>query len=114
MSKPEKAQEKKSDRAKVGPCLYRYREATYYALVKHGGKQIRQSLMTTDAALAKRKLAKFKSDLDKIDPDAARRTLTHHRTIHEKTLTDAASTQTIEKLAIRRLCEELECPRNSV
>jgi integrase len=106
MSKPRKPKETKSDWVKVGPCLYRYRGATYYALVKHGGKQIRQSLETTDAALAKRKLAKFKSDLDKIDPEAARRTLAHHRTIHEKTLTGAASTQTIDKLAIRRLCEE--------
>ena len=106
MSKPQKPQEKQSDWVKVGPCLYRYKEGTYYALVKHGGKQIRQSLETTDPALARRKLAKFKSDLGKIDPEVARRTLADHRPIHEKTLTGAASTQTIDKLAIRRLCEE--------
>lgn len=106
MSKPQKPQEKQSDWVKVGPCLYRYKTGTYYALVKHGGKQIRQSLETTDATLARRKLGKLKANIDKIDPDVARRTLADHRTIHEKTLTGAASTQTIDKLAIRRLCEE--------
>ena len=35
------AEKQKSDWAKVGSCLYRYRRATYYALFKLGGKQIR-------------------------------------------------------------------------
>jgi hypothetical protein len=86
MNKQEKPQEKKSDWAKVGPCLYRYRGTAYYALVKHGGKQIRQSLDATDAALAKRKLAAFKSDLEKIDPELARRDLKRHREIYEHTI----------------------------
>lgn len=114
MSKPEKPQEKKSDWAKVGPCLYRYRGATYYALVKHGGKQIRQSLETTDAALAKRKLASFKANLERIDPEVARRDLMRQREIYEKTIhifpdtgkPRSASSLLIAKLAIKRLVEE--------
>jgi integrase len=106
MSKPQKTQETESDWVKVAPCLYRYKGGNYYALVKHGGKQIRQSLETTDPALARRKLVKFKSDLDKIDPEVARRTLSTHREIHEKTLTGSVSSLTIDKLALRRLCEE--------
>lgn len=101
-------QERKSARdwVKVGPCLYRYKEATYYALVKHGGRQIRQSLETTDPALARRKLAKFKADLEKTDPDLARRDLAAHFKIHEKTLRGADSTLTIARLALKRLVEE--------
>ena len=114
MSKPEEPQEKKSDWAKVGPCLYRYRGATYYALVKHGGKQIRQSLETTDAALAKRKLASFKANLERIDPEVARRDLMRQREIYEKTIhifpdtgkPRSASSLLIAKLAIKRLVEE--------
>jgi integrase len=113
MSKPEKTSETKSDWAKVGPCLYRYKGRTYYALVRHAGKQIRQSLETTDAALAKRRLTKFKSDLEKVDPEVARRSLDAHRLIYEKTISGAASTQTITRLSIRRLVEEWpkESPR---
>lgn len=113
MSKPEKTSGTKSDWAKVGPCLYRYKGRTYYALVRHAGKQIRQSLETTDAALAKRRLTKFKSDLEKVDPEVARRSLDAHRLIYEKTISGAASTQTITRLSIRRLVEEWpkESPR---
>ena len=114
MSKPDNPQEKKSEWAKVGPCLYRYRGATYYALVKHGGKQIRQSLETTDAALAKRKLAAFKSNLERIDPEVARRDLKAHREIYDKTIhvfpdtgkPRSASSLLIANLAIKRLVEE--------
>ncbi len=38
------AEEQKSDWAKVGPYLYRYKGVTYYALFKLVGKQIRRSL----------------------------------------------------------------------
>jgi integrase len=114
MSKPEKTSEAKSDWAKVGPCLYRYKGRTYYALVRHAGKQIRQSLETTDATLAKRRLAKFKSDLEKIDPEMARRDMIRQREIYEKTISifpdtgkpRSASSLLIAKLAIKRLVEE--------
>jgi integrase len=105
MSKPQKTQEQ-SDWVKVGSCLYRYKGGTYYVLVKHGGKQIRQSLETTDAALARRKLAKFKSDLEKTDPGLARRDLAAHCKIYEQTLRGAESTLVIARLSIRRLVTE--------
>ena len=51
MRAPQKAEE--SDGKKIGPCLYRYLGGKYYALLKHGGKQIRRSLeMTTDVPRA--------------------------------------------------------------
>ena len=87
---------------------------TCYALVKHGGKQIRQSLETTDAALAKRKLAAFKSNLEKIDPVVARRDLKAHREIYDKTIhvfpdtgkPRSASSLLIANLGIKRLVQE--------
>ena len=45
---------------KVGPCLYRYKDVTYYARFKSGGKEIRCSLRTTDRKLAERNLAEKK------------------------------------------------------
>ena len=47
---------------KVGPCLYRYRNGTYYARFKSGGKEIRCSLETTDRKQAERNLAICRSE----------------------------------------------------
>ncbi|PTX93829.1 hypothetical protein DB345_19830 [Spartobacteria bacterium LR76] len=58
------AQTGKPDWVKVGPCLYRYKGDTYYALLKLGGKQIRRSLETTDADLARRRLRQLRSELE--------------------------------------------------
>ena len=52
---------------KVGPCLYRYRNGTYYARFKSGGKEIRCSLETTDRKLAERNLARKKEEQSEID-----------------------------------------------
>jgi integrase len=61
---------------KVGECLYRYKPTGgYYARIKKAGKEIRQSLRTTDRALAKRKLADLQRDLGRIDLSAGRITL---------------------------------------
>ena len=54
---------------RVGECLYRYSSnRVYYAVVKHHGKIFRQSLKTTDRAIANRELNQFKKSLTKIDP----------------------------------------------
>ena len=79
MSKRQQSQEKESDWKKVGPCLYRYKSGTYYALLKHKGKQIRRSLETNDLELARRKLPGVRLDLEATDPDLARRTLNDHK-----------------------------------
>jgi integrase len=60
---------------KVGPCLYRYRNGTYYARFKSGGKEIRCSLETTDRKMAERNLAKKKDDQSQIDRSQGKLTL---------------------------------------
>jgi len=68
-------QDKTSGFRKVGPCLYRYRNDTYYARFKSGGKEIRSSLETTDRKLAERNLAKKKEDQSQIDRSQGKLTL---------------------------------------
>jgi hypothetical protein len=65
--KPQQTTETKADWKKVGPCLYRYRNGTYYALIKRQGKQFRRSLETTDLAHARRKLPGVRRDLEETD-----------------------------------------------
>jgi integrase len=57
-------------------CLYRYSSnKVYYALVKHEGKQKRQSLKTVILEEAKRKLRDLQVDLGKVDASQGRLTL---------------------------------------
>ena len=95
-----------SDWVKVAPCLYRYRGATYYSLLKHHGKQIRRSLETTDRKLAERRLAKAKEDLSKINPSVSRRTIDEHLPTHEKTLGGVASTILRKKHYLKKFIDE--------
>ena len=61
---------------KVGECLYRYSpNGVYYARIKVDGKEIRQSLGTTDRQLANRNLAKLKKDQRQIDRSQGKLTL---------------------------------------
>src|SRR5262249_15552962 len=61
---------------KVGECLYRYSpNGVYYARIKVDGKEIRQSLGTTDRKLANRTLAKLKQDQRQIDRSQGKLTL---------------------------------------
>ncbi len=92
MSKRQQSPEKESEWKKIGPCLYRYKNGTYYALLKHKGKQIRRSLGTDDLALARRKLPNLRRDLDFTDPDLSRRSLETHEEKFLETLTGAKST----------------------
>src|SRR5439155_1082761 len=70
-----KLQKKTSVFRKVGPCLYRYRNGTYYARFKSGGKEIRCSLETTDRKLAERNLTTKKDDQSQIDRSQGKLTL---------------------------------------
>ena len=70
-----KLQRKTSVVRKVGPCLYRYRNGTYYARFKSGGKEIRCSLETTDRKLAERNLTTKKDDQSQIDRSQGKLTL---------------------------------------
>lgn len=92
MGERQQTPEKESHWKKIGPCLYRYKNGTYYALLKHKGKQIRRSLGTNDLALARRELPTVRVDLDVTDADLARRTLETHKEKFLETLTGAKST----------------------
>ena len=66
----------KSPFQKVGECLYRYLpNGVYYARIKVDGKEIRQSLQTTDRARANRELADFKYKQRQIDRSKGKITL---------------------------------------
>jgi integrase len=102
------APQQSGDFEKVGECLYRYSSTGgYYARVKSNRKEIRRSLGTTDRDLAKRRLAKLKDDLSKIDPSNGRMTLAelcdqYLRTVqHQK-----AKTVERKELIARRVKEE--------
>ncbi len=60
---------------KVGPCLYRYKNGTYYARFKSGGKEIRCSLETADRKSAERNLARKKEEQSQIDRSQGKLTL---------------------------------------
>lgn len=106
MSNTQKPKGKESDWKKVGPCLYRYKGATYYALVKNRGKQIRQSLETDDLELARRNLRKLRDKIENTDPSLARRTMAQHRDLFEKLITGKDSTTKNERRALRYLVEQ--------
>ncbi len=57
-------------------CLYRHTiNGTYYGIKKHGGKRKEHSLDTDDRKLAERRLKDWIDDLDKIDSEAEKTTL---------------------------------------
>ncbi|HEY2625794.1 MAG TPA: tyrosine-type recombinase/integrase [Candidatus Udaeobacter sp.] len=60
---------------KVGECLYRYSNGVYYARFNTHGKEIRRSLETTDPAIARRELARFKNEQRQIDRSQGKLTL---------------------------------------
>src|SRR5438874_410950 len=61
---------------KVGECLYRYvPNGVYYARIKTSGKEIRQSLRTTDRTKAKRELGRLKDEQSQIDRSKGKLTL---------------------------------------
>jgi integrase len=61
---------------KVAECLYRYSpNGVYYARIKVDGKEIRQSLGTTDRKLANRNLTKLKQDQRQVDRSQGKLTL---------------------------------------
>lgn len=70
--KPGKAPQ--AEMVKIGECLYRNATSgTYYALVKHLGRQIRRSLKTTDKTLAQRRLAEFRKSVARLNNDSGKR-----------------------------------------
>jgi integrase len=62
---------------KVAECLYRNGHGTYFALLKVRGKQIKRSLNTTDAALARRRLAEFRTKVSGLAGEERSMTFDH-------------------------------------
>ena len=112
MSNTQKPKANESDWKKVASCLYRRKGETYYALLKIRGKQVKQSLETSDREMANRKLRELRGKLEKTDPALARRTLAEHRALFEALLTGAPSTIESHKHHIRQLVERWpsDCP----
>jgi integrase len=89
---------------KIGECLYRNPSSgSYYALVKIRGKQIKQSLKTSDLPEARRKLRDFKSDQARIDPDAGRITVSALCDRLEGGLSQSPKTLEKKKLVFSRI-----------
>jgi integrase len=98
----------KPDWKKVASCLYRYKGETYYALLKVRGKQVRQSLKTTDRKLAEHRLKSLRVSEEKTDPATARRTLDQHRKLFDNLQTGADSTLYSRQLHTREFVEALK------
>ena len=83
------------------PGLYRYEPSgQYFARVRKGGKLYRQKLGTDDLAYAKRKLADFKSNLERTDPKKGATSFAAVLEKYEETLTGASSTLRDKKRTI--------------
>lgn len=105
MKDPETPRKAKSDWKKIGPCLYRFRQGTYYALLKRKGKQIRHSLKTDDLEIARRELRKFIESMDRLDRGLGRLTIDQFAERYLKTLTGAKATIDKRKLHVRIMLE---------
>lgn len=103
MSKQAKNGKIESDWKKIGPCLYRYKNAVYYGLFKHRGKQIRRSLETSDMEFARRKLKALRNDLELTDPTLVSRMLDAHTLRFLPALFGASSSQKNTQRSIEKL-----------
>ncbi|HEV3147371.1 MAG TPA: hypothetical protein VGZ24_01860, partial [Chthoniobacterales bacterium] len=93
---------------KVGECLYRYSSnGVYYARFKSGGKEIRQSLETTDRDSARRELARRRKEQEQIDRSQGKLTLRELCDRYLKTV-QHQKPKTIEgkALVVRRMKED--------
>jgi integrase len=93
---------------KVGECLYRYvPTGGYYARIKSSGKEIRQSLNTTDRAKANRELRKLKEEQSQIDRSKGKLTLAELCDQYLKTV-QHQKPKTVERktLIVRRLKDQ--------
>jgi len=101
------SEDKTSIFQKVGPCLYRYKDGTYYARFKSGGKEIRCSLRTADRKLAERNLAEKKRQQSQIDPAKSKMTLAELCDVYLQTV-QHQKPKTIERKTyiVRRIKED--------
>ena len=92
---------------KAGECLYRNPSSeTYFARVKHRGKEIKQSLETKNLSVARRKLTTFKAKLERTDPAAGRITLKELADKFERTIQHFAPDTIANKARVLRRVRE--------
>lgn len=98
---------------KVGQNLYRHKETdVYYARKSVGGKTRLESLETFDPQMAKRKLADWLGDAERINPTATRSSLDGLLQQFEATRADCdADTRTAEAGFIKSFRAKFECDR---
>lgn len=92
---------------KVAECLYRYSSnGVYYARFESGGKEIRQSLRTTDRPTARRLLSSLREERQQIDPNQGKLTISELTDRYLQT-TQHQKPKTIERktLIARRIKE---------
>jgi integrase len=90
---------------KVGECLYRYSSnGVYYGRIRVDGKEIKQSLKTTDRTIANRELRAFKEKQGQIDRSQGKLTLAELCDRYLKTV-QHQKPKTIERktLIVRRI-----------
>ena len=73
--KTAKKTEDKRPYKRVGPCLLRYKNGTYYGRFKVGRKEYLLSLETTDRKQAERNLRAKKEEKEEVDPSQGKLTL---------------------------------------
>jgi integrase len=86
------------------PCLYRYNPTgQYFARVRFGGKLHRKKLETSDYKLARRKLADFREDLERVDERESNTSFGKLLDRYAKTLRGAAATLRDKNAIIEKL-----------
>src|SRR5256885_602568 len=87
-----------------GVGLYRYQPTgAYFARVRFGGKLYRRALKTNDYALARRKLAAYRHDLERTDASKGKTSFATVLDAYEATLTGAGSTLVKKRAVLRQL-----------
>lgn len=93
------------------PCLYRHAvNGTYYGVKKHGGKIKMHSLDTQDFATAKRKLADWINDLDKIDTECGDLTVAGLFDRYEKANSGKSNSTAVNIKVVRHFFERAFAP----
>ena len=86
------------------PGLYRYNPSGFYfARVRYGGRLHRKTLETTDRALAKRRLADFRDELERTDPRSGNTSFGAALDTYEKTLGGATGTKANKAMIIEKI-----------
>jgi len=91
---------------KVGPCLYRYKGDTYYALFKIAGKQIRRSLEASDLEHARRLARQLRNEIETSSAARSKTSLKEMTDRYLETVRGRPSTVKHKENAIRLMLKD--------